>query len=466
MREMVARRDFVKPNSLLPRSTWYSLNEQIIRDYQKAQEARKRHLSMVWRVMRDLEAAGIPISREEQKQMVFMTFYREREDIRQMVEQALHNIGKSASNYAELAKAVSRADPPFDTTTFRQLWLQFDCLDTEMLNTFLKTALRHGNSEVAEELLLSLASPNGDTFRILLDNFSMENDHRRFTETLGLLATSHTHLIDIQVLNSVIAALFRTGYSNEAVLLVNTLSPLSEPLSASEQFLKLLTASDRLRYRDHIVALHKLPSTVPVKLYATEDTLLPLLSHMCHTGSFDDIVKTLFTIEHVWGLPLTTRAFHTVFRLFRGTHSEENLRFATAKLLTECDVNVDDNESWIREKLHHTELPSGVGTNLENILAETPRTLAHIGGARFLKLSDRLVDTVLQAYEVTLHLKPELLLQIADTKAKYLQHMSAARERDVPLPKGQPPSAKDLFRRDQYMYIKKSLLIDLLDILT
>lgn len=466
MGQMLARRDFVKPNSLLARSVWYSLSELIIRNYQQAQEARKKHLNMFWRVVQDLDAAGIPVSREEQKQMVFMTFYREREDILQMVEQALQNIGKSAENYAELAEIVSRADPPFDVNTFRQFRLQFDDLDIEMLNVFLRTALRHGNTEVADELLSGLKLPNGETFRILLDSLSMKKEHERFNDVLGLLASQHIELIDIQVLNSIISALVRLGHFEMAQTIVEALGEAPEPLSDSEQFLKLLSARDRLLYREHLTALQQLENKPLVKFYATENTLFPILGHVCEHGTFSDIVNILFTIEHVWKFPLSSRIFHTVFQLFDGTHTIENLRFATAKLVTEYDVNFDGNESWIRDKLHETELPSGVSSTLGEILAETPLNSAHGGVSRFLKLSDRLMLAVYQAFESTLHLNPDLLAKVTNSKAAYLQTLSIARERDVPLPKGQPPLTKDLFRRDQYMYIKKGFLIELLDIIS
>lgn len=466
MAQILARRDFVKPNSLLPRSAWDSLNELIIRDYQRAQEARKRHLNMVWRVVQDMDAAGIPVSREEQKQMVFMTFYREREDIRQMVEQALQNIGKSAETYPELSKIVSTAGPSFDITTFHQFRLQFDDLDIEMLNVFLKTALRHGNTEVADQLLSALTLPNGDTFRILLDSLSMEHEHQRFSDVLGLLVDHHTHLIDIQVLNSIIGALVRLGYPDGAMLIVEMLDHAPEPLSAPEEFLKLLSLSDRLRYRDYVEEFHKMGTKPPVRLHPTENTFLPVLGHLCDHGTFEEIVNMLFTIEHVWKLPLSSRIFHTIFRLFQGTPTIDHLRFATAKLLAEYDVNFDGNDSWIQEKLHHVDLPSGVTATLMDVLAETPQNSFLGGASRYLKLSDRLVLAVYQAFEATLHQDAELLLKVSNSKAAYLRALETARVREVLLPKGQRPLAKDLFRRDQYMYIKKGFLIDLLDIIS
>lgn len=465
MSQMLSRRDFLKPNSLLARSIWHSLNELIIRNFQAAQDARKRHLNMFWRVVKDLDAVGIPVSAEEQKQMVFMTFYREREDIRQMVEQALHNIGKSADNYAELAEIVSRADPPFDASTFRQFRRRFDDLNIDMLNVFLRTALRHGNTEVADELLSELQQPNADTFRILLDNLSMEHEYKRFSNVLDLLTSKHCDLIDVHVLNSIIAALVRTNHIGAATQIVECLGE-PEPLTNSEQFLKLLSVGDRVQYRRHLDEFLKLQVKPPVKLYATENTFFPLLGYFSEQGLFNDTVKMLFTIEHIWKLPLSSRIFHTVFRLFSGAHTIENLRFATAKLVTEYDVNFDGNDSWIQDKLHETELPSGVSSTLAEIVADTPPTSAHCRASRFLKLSDHLMLAVYQAFEATLHQDTDLLAKVTNSKTAYLQALHAAREKDVPLPKGQRPSAKDLFRRDQYMYIKKGFLIDLLGIIS
>lgn len=470
--QMLARRDFVKPNALSPRSMWDSLNELIIWAYRDAKEARKRHLAMFWKILRDMEAAGIPVSKHEQKQLVFMTFYRERPDIRKVVEQALSNVGKALEKYPELAKIVyggheknslRETETSFDMETYGQIRNTFNFdLDTDMHNVFLQTAFRHDNLQAVEELLAEM-KPDGETFRILFDNYSMQGDLRRFHSALELFSLRHLGCLDIRLFNSLVAALVRLNHAEWAFQLAEVLeSENVDNLSTPDRFLRLLSQQDREQYRQ-CLSMHQEMENLPVmRLHPTQDTFFPLLVATCQDGLFEDIQGVLARIQK-WHLPLSSRVFETILHLFLSRKwLVENLRYVTAKLITEYDVNYGETDSWIRTKLHLLELPPTVSDTLGTILSESP--VLEPAPARFLKLSDRLITAVFQAFEATLHPDTQRLSRVVHTKAAYLKKLGDARARESLF--SDTLSARDLYRRDEYVYIKKGYLIDLLDIVS
>lgn len=467
----IDRRNFVKPNGLSPSSQHYFLSEQIINAYTQAVAIRKQQLSDFWRITDDLNAAEVPVSKSEQRQLLFMAFYKDKHEILKMVENALENLSKSLEFYEDHVKRLRQAqESPYSPETVKQVRKSLEKdMDTETLNMLLFSAFRHRDEKTREAIIdeLELLEPNRDTFRVLLEGYSHENALRPFSLNLHLLSTTHMELLDVKLLNTLILSLVRLNMVEQAESLVETFDKSKfSPLTENEQFLKLLTIDDRQRYAQFWSAYENMKEKPALSIYPTEDTFFPLLSAYCSTNTdFDKISKSLYQAEQIWGIPITSRSYKQIFHSFtKSDHSTEDLKFITGKLITSHDSMYGASDLWLRNQMQLVELPGNVASVLLGFL-ESENNQFQPENACFIKLSDELVQAIYTAFLTVLKGQPESLERAANSHAKFKKQLGKAREeyRRGVTPK---PSLADLGSRDEFTYIKKAFVIELLDIVS
>lgn len=469
--QMLRRRDFLKPNSLSPTSRFYLLSEQIILAFSRAQELRKRHLSMLWKIAQDMNVAEIPLAHNEQRQLIYMTLYKDRQDILAVVDEAFHQLNKSLLTYNEYEQMYKDAQ---ETQYSRDSFLQFraafkDDLDIDTLNVFLMTALRHKDTESVTELMDELQNlePNRETFQILLENLAYDHDIPQYFQTLQLLSTKYVNLVDSRLLNTLIKSLIELDMTEHAETLVNLFgADRFVPLETDELFLKQMTTADKQKYLSYWKTREQSSAKPPMAIYPTEDTFLPLLSAYCSSHNsvpFETILNLLFQCEQIWGIPITTRMFKHLFWSFTTSdHSIEDLRLITGKLVASHDVTYLDNDAWLESQLMNVDLPSNVMEVLNGAMEDKDMPVFQSDQGRFIKLTDELVQGIYQAFDHVLKNNPDLQKQAAAAHEQYKARLASARSETQPLILA--PTLLELNQREEFMYIKKGFIIDLLDI--
>lgn len=472
MSVILSRRDFVRPNALSPSSKHYYLAEQIIQAFASGQKARKVHLANFWKIARDLNTANVPVTGNEQRQLLYMTLYKESPDILKMVTEAYLNLNKALDTYDKYADMfISANSSEYSASTLSQFRELFkNEWDIETLNMFLFTAFRHDDDATFKSLLpeLKTLEPNRKTFDIMLEKYAISRDIGLFSSWLKVLSTDYPHLVDIKTANTIIKALVQLDLVDDARRLVAVFSKdLSHPLNSEELFLKQLTIQDRETYNNYWETYEDSGSTENFSLYPTENTFLPLLALYCKdpTLDFETILGILYQAEHVWGIPITTRMYKLLFRSFvDGRHSRENLRFITGKLVASHDACYSNNEAWIKTQILSIELPPNV-VGVFNLFIEHDILALVPSQGYFIKLSDELILVIYMAFDHCLQNQPEEQKLASKAHKEYQKRLIDARDeyqRSV-----EPgPTLVDLNARDEFMYIKKGFIIDLLDILS
>lgn len=471
MAVILNRRDFVRPNGLSPTSKFYYLGEQMIQAYSSAQRSRKAHLVNFWKVARDMNDANVPVTRHEQRQLLYMTLYKERPDILEMVTDAYEKLNKALDNYQKYADMFTSANSseysPSTMSLFKELFKEEWDIDT--LNMFLFTAFRHGDDLTFTNQLQELKKlqPNRKTFLIVLEKYATSRDIALFSMWLQVLSTEYPHLVDINLFNTIVNSLVRMDLVEDAQNLVSVFSSNGHPLQPPELFLKQLTIDDKETYNNYWKEYEESGSTDNLSLYPVEETFLPLISAYCNDVrvDFDAILGVLYQAEQIWSIPITTRMYKLLFRSFRGArNSVDNLKFITGKLIASHDLSYGQNEAWVKSQLLGIELPSNILGKLNLFIDEDYPAIMPSQGC-FIKLSDELVDAVYRAFDYCLHNSPALQTMASKAYKEYQKRLTEARDK---YRRGMEPGPTllDLNARNEFVYIKKGFIIDLLDIIT
>lgn len=468
MSNMLYRRDFVKPAQLSLSSIDHLKPLAILRAYESGIELRKKHLSMCWKVFEDLKKAGIPLSLHEQNNLIFMNFYVDRKDIRDKVEIALDSIHKNHPDYQHFHALVKEQTTKFNMHTYKQLREQFEELLIDSFNILLFTALRHELLVAVEDLqsLISLLKiiPNGKTFRILLDHHGMHGDVEGFVSVLEQISAID---IDIKLVNSIVNGVVGLGHPEMAEMIIQSLMDReADELESNELFLKLLTFQDQLEYARRMLAYESMEQKELMKLHATEDTILPLLRFYCSNGnstSFETINRLLFYMETVFALPITTRVFSFIFETFTtSNYALEDLIQVTGKLLSLHDsYYAMSDDIRLKDKVGRIEMPKNLVDMITDVMIPAPSDVPSNQGT-FIKLLDTLVRLIYDAFIARVEdveLK-EKIFQQKETLFERLQDIEQSS------PNGEGPSPRNLYLRDELVYIKKGFIIELLDICT
>lgn len=467
MKQMFHSRVFVKPN-VLSSSAFPIYNERyLLSQFADALQYRKEHLRKLWHIAKDMDEAKIPLTDYERRLMVFMTYYKDRPDILGLIDSFRAQLPNLSQEYALLKETKF---PEFDWNTYRELaTLDFDVVHTvEFKNTLLFCALRHANWLAEKDILSEFKKENytRDTYKILLDNHAMFHRLSSFEGYLSALASDHLHLLDINLLNIIIRSL---TFLNKGELAIDLASPFFEcgakDLRPQDTFLKLLTYSDKRKYSAYLNAHDKIQPEHQVRFYASEKTFLPLLSDFCSNGAdFVDIMSLVYYIEMGWKLPLSSQVFKLLFNAFTtNSYGPENLEFVTTKLIEQHDRYYDTADSWVGERLNETSIPDKTRKYLYDIL--DTEVLKHHGTdeAVFLKISNGLVRAIFKAYRNTYKDDAEQIKRINEIETELEKQLMKAN--------GQTPARTedklrpaDLYSRDEATYLKKSSILELLDI--
>lgn len=472
MRQILEWRNFVKPNSLSPTSSNYYLSEQIILAYCEAQLLRKDHVGMFWKVAQDMISSDAPISNHERRQMLHMSLYRDRQDIIDIVDGAYKKLDKSLNHYDRFREMYQNANTSvYSRSALNQLLEALDEVDIENANVLMNAALRHKDMATANEIFSSInkknMQPNRRTFQVLLENLAYQGEFNQFCLILDSLTAEHPTLMDIKLLNTLLRSLVRLHMTEHAEKLVKVFDMgVYCPLEDHELFLKQMTIEDKETYNEYWRSYEAMEKRPDLKLYPTEDTFFVLLSAYCRSQTpFDTIVSLLFQAETVWKISITSRMYKQLFYSFtENGHTEDDLRFITGKLIASHDTIYDRSDSWMRSQLSGVELPQNVMDVLDSALNESESALDP-GQGCFIKLSDELVAGVYLAFLRVLDSKPETRGLAASAKKRYDASLESARKnyRNSIL---SSPTLQDLNARDQFTYIKKGFIIDLLDLVS
>lgn len=468
MSEMFRSRAFSKPNVLSSSSLLLYADKYLLKQFRRGIEYRSHHLNRLWQLSRDMEDAQIPVSDYERCQLIFMTFYRDRPDIRRHIlglasQARLTDLGKTGIEIQE--------SPSFTWETYIDL-VDLDpelANDIKYLNTLLFCALRHGNWRAEQHILSRIGADsfNRETYKILLDNHGMHRNYDSFERHLSALATKHIHLLDINLLNIIIRSLSVLGLHSLAIGLT---SPFKEfeavRLAPEERFLRQLTYANKRAYSSYLSARDQFAAKEHIFLYANEHTFRPILQHYCvDGGSIEEISELIELMEEQWNIQLSTQVFKLIFHAFTvGVHDPEALHVVVAKLLQQHDLYFDTHDAWIREKLNETSIPTNVIELLGGLIeSKVPGDEITSDGV-FLKLSNSLMRLIFKAYHSTYQNDPEKRKIIESIEVRLWNHLAqTAASTNMTRLKDEATPA-DLYSREELIFLKKSSLLELLDI--
>lgn len=461
MHHAFSRRDFVRPNALSSTSALLYSDEQVVKAYVEAHNTRQAQLSELWSAVNDMQLAEIPISAHEQRSLIFKTFYRDRPDIMSLVKAATARLPKERMQHWKAALEKT-SKPAFDWETYVEMRERAGDESADSLNVLLFTALRHDNHRAVADIESRLKNPNRSTFKILLENLSYKGNEAHFVKHLVGLQ-ERPHLLDISLLNVLVGSLAHLGHVQLAQELVQPFCGQDQlQLAEKDQFLKLLTSFDKERYKAHLTSFDELSNKPLMKLHPTEETFLPLVKHYCTSRApFEKVVEVLFNLEHVWGLPLSSRVFKNIYSGFSGGQwSLSDLQFVTGKLIDVSD-RYSGNNAWVRNNLEKNSLPASVATLLLEVVGSLAGESFSTENGLFTKLSDRLMAQVFAAYELVS--QRARASTVANIKKRYLLELEQTRARHGKQLRKESLVALELYEREEVVHLKKCTLLELLD---
>ncbi|PVH20943.1 hypothetical protein CXQ85_004459 [Candidozyma haemuli] len=476
MREILKRRDFVKPSFVASSGSGYYSPSSILRGYKEQMEQREAHVKMCWKVIGDLKEAGIPISVEEQNQLIYLGFFRDRKDVLDEVEAAQRKksyldtaIGESAGE----KKGGDLSPKLFTWEAYKSLKESLpQPIPLSSINVLLLTAFRNENKQAVEDVkeLLNLdkkhsgkIDPDRETFQRLIYGYADYGDTDTALEYSALLADQFPEFLDVENLNCIVYALVKAGAPESAEKVVQAVvSVLDRPLEAEEGYIKRLTPEDKKLYA---LAVEEAVQKGTHKIFPTEITFLPLLDYYSSSGTdFSTIRSLLQVMEHKCHLPLSTRVFLKVFESFQhGTHTLEDAKDTIAMVIGLHDAYHEiSTDLRLKDKLDRLHMHPEVESLLHQTITPDSGSLPLEQGA-FLKLSDRLVSAIYDAViSVIRKSEPESALKIGDHRAELFEALAVSKA-NASKASVDGPSTAELYQRDELNYIKKGYLIDLMD---
>lgn len=475
MKELLRRRDFVKPGLLASLVQKYYLPLLMLRSYRNQLEQRDAHVKMCWKVIEDVKKAGIPLLVEEQDKLIYYSFFRDRKDILQEIQQAHSQALAKLEPEAARKYAKFRVNPPsLNWAVFKRLREQLPAkLPLSTVNVLLFSALRNNSFDVVNALKsminlngehLERIEPDSETFLTLIYGYTDHGDLNAAFEYASFLVNYWPQHVDIKTVNAIIAALVKSGNATDAAKIVRAVvSGIQRPLDRHESYLKRLTPQDDEMYAAALMVSSK---NGIHKVYPTENTFLPLLDHYCSKKiPYPKVSKLLGTMENVCHLPLTTRVFVKIFESFKSdNYSFKNAQDLLAKVISLHDAyNSTSSDLRLKDKIGRLHMHPEVESWLQLAVLSEKANLPVEQGA-FLKLLDRLVLAIYDAF-VEVAENHDIKGQIASHKNTLFDQLLTLR---ALAPQGimEGPPTAELYRRDESNYIKKGHLIDLLDMVT
>lgn len=468
MASLISRRNFVKPGALSLSRANYCSPIEILVGYEKTVEARANHLGMCSKIVGDLTEAGLSVTPSERNQLMFMTFFKDKPEFMEMVQNALAKMDKSDAKYQHFDQLVNHRGTAMDMKIYMKLREQIGELKIGSLNILLQTGIRHGVQAMVAHLKTYLnrgdITPNRRTYQILVEENAMRGDVEGVVKAMEHIPPGTA--LDIRLLNSIISGLVQMGHPDLAESLIAPFMDVPElGLKSDEIFMKLLTSEDRAEYSRRMAYFDESEEKVPLKLHPTEETFLPLLKYYCtaKNTTFDHINKILFCMENTYGLPVTTRIFLLLFDSFVDSdYSIEDLRYITGKLISLHDAYYDVSDIRLRDKMERVQMPTELVSLLNDVMSTSPPQEIPSDKGTFTKLLDELVLRIYDAY-ISVIKDPRLVREIEHQRRVYVKSLGKARHLARLGPLSDGPTAHHLYKRDEFVYLKKAFVIDLLD---
>lgn len=450
------RRDFIKPNLF---STSYTRSANVMYGaFNDMLESRSEHVSMCTKILNDMRESGLPLSVQEQNQFIFMSFFKDRPDIIEKVENFIEELKETDDqNLYPLPH-----DNHFDWNIYQLIKQQFKTettkLNIDTYNTLLFIAIRHNRHDVVADILKNLGfddilnhekhimneqsvGANRETLELLLDYLSSkafreltgnQNSISAFSKAVNYLANSKHITLDVRTINKVTKCLTAMKNIEEAEFLVSKLfidplfedteKALLEKSSPELNLYKALTADDKQLYKrllrlydnlKQILSLQNIHNVEPYKLMPNEGSFRPLIYSYCSPNndknSFQKSIYMLNVLENQYGLPITTRIFYAMFSKFIEINKSnsynssdwnlEALNHITIKLINAHDeYNGFNQDSIMINKLDKLVLPAQLKSFVSKTLDGKKHGHTPKGRGNFAKLSDSMIHQICRAY--------------------------------------------------------------------
>lgn len=450
------RRDFIKPN---PFSSSYTRSASIMyTKYIEMLDERAAHVGMCTKILNDMKVSGLPLSTDEQNQLIFMTFFRDRADVIEKINKTVRRLTEEGM-LCDVHKL--RDMNRFDWDTYQLIKSLFSSaeylpLGIDTYNTLLFIAIRHERHDIIRDILKNLGMldliqnfdpsqanittiSNRETVELLIDYFSSASFRKNskdetftaFQNIITYLSNSQYITPDIRTINKIIRGLTSMKAIEDAEILVSKLfiNPQSEDTeegSLGEQTPDLtlymnLTFEDKMFYKKLLKLYDQLKQILKsqnpninidsYKLIANEGTFRPLIYSYCSPNndenSFRKAAYMMQIMEEQYGLPITSRLFHALFQKFIDSNKQtvsynsdwnlKQLNQVIIKLINSHDTYSSNQDTLLKTKVDRMVLSPQLKSFVNNHLERKSSGDIPNDRGNFVKLSDGLIYLVHQA---------------------------------------------------------------------
>ncbi|KAL6449443.1 hypothetical protein SBY92_004355 [Candida maltosa Xu316] len=429
---------------------------------------------MCAKVINDIKAANLPITQQEQIRLIYLSFYKDRQDL-------LHHLNHDELNY-----------PGFKWTDYQTILDSFGGDQRrDILGVLLFLATRHDQFDIIEDILSKanlgyVINKSGNEEMKLVD-ISLIHLVSYFTQYINRpgydgylmrtveLLTRNTRVITTDIVNIVIKALLDLGYLDDAKKLFeyaffpqnNNNNQRSEEMDGLENVTyKNMTPEDRIINKEWLFIYTKLKTLtkdkdVIFKLIPTENSFLGFINEYCRKGvDFTHVKQMIYIMDNLAMFPLSTRIYSAIFTGFMNREtpwSLDDLVWIITRLVN--DIDAHDSSSFTSNNLEKLINEGSVNFD-RNVLSShgnsSMKAIYENNDIRILRLTNHLMELIFTSVEMKLHglSGDDALDQLSTLKSTWKDML------------GEQEKVMSVYYADRLAYVNRAVLFELFSIVS
>lgn len=464
------KHDFIKPNALS--ISFMKRNKPprlLVSMFNDMMTKRKEYVKMVTLIVQDMKQSGYEISVQNQSLLIYISFYKDVPEISERIEQISKNL-ESQYGYPVSIEQF----PTFDWDIYTHLKSSLP-FHIDIYNVLLFHATRHGSEDVIDDVLKNinigsnddlLLKPNSETMRILLEYYSSAGLLDPFTNSIDYLINSNI-LIDIKLINLIIKGLVAAKRTQLAESMLSGFH-IQETDDSELLMSKQLSPEDKFAH-DKLLQIFKQIQNVTkddstFEIIPTENTFIPLISHYCELGRIDKVKIILNIMQSSYKLPITTRIYRDIFQgIMESPCALRDLVEIVSEMLSTHDYTYNlTQDNTIKD--FRGQLTPELRSFIDNHLITPDEINIPKDRGNFIKFSDDLMLMIYNTFIAVAEAEQEQQLLVALKEHKEESRALLYNARRSTRFYSRAADKSEIYQNDEVVYLKKGILIDLIDL--